>query len=560
MLHSSTARSTRTANLNVEALEDRLALSWGSLPPASVAVGTRVNASFDSNRIAWGQAAITRNEVDFYSFIAPVSGSYKFSAWNPNDTLDTVLGVYRATTLSAGSRIAYNDDVSGGMWSQVSVSLAAGKRYFFGITNYLRTANGAYYWRVDGPSSDNGGGGGGSDWFSQNLADAGIAQAARNGFGDNSLGRADLLAIFQQAKQDGTVNSTELNDMRLIVSNAGVLNIPDYVRNLANKVVNSDAANAHYLGQNLGNLSAGASGNQLQLLVNKWFLGLDHPVADNGSGTSFVYQNANGQLFVDGISYQDIHQGQVGDCYLLAGLAETALRNPTAIQNMFTDNGDGTFTVRFFNNGTADYVTVDRSLPSQSGWFAFANMGSQLSSASNELWVALAEKAYAQINESGWLRNHFGLPGNGINSYQAVAGGWGGDAIQQITGQAATLWNDLNATSLINAWNSGKLITLGSHGSSDSFIDGNGVVENHAYAMIGYNAITGIFTFFNPWGMNNGSAPDLVNLTFGQVLQSFESWDRVGTARADHDAALALMPSTSAQSPVAVADSWFLHR
>jgi hypothetical protein len=30
---------------------------------------------------------------------------------------------------------------------------------------------------------------------------------------------------------------------------------------------------------------------------------------------------------------------------------------------MFTKNGDGTYSVRFFNNGVAEYVTVDRELP-----------------------------------------------------------------------------------------------------------------------------------------------------------------------------------------------------
>jgi hypothetical protein len=547
MLHSSTVRRTRQANLTVEALEDRLALSWGGIPPAQVTVGVRTAAQFDADRIAWGQAAITRNEVDYYTFIAPVAGSYTFSTWNANDQLDTVLGVFRATAnnASTANRVGYNDDVaSGEVWSQKTISLLAGKRYFVGITNYRNTPGGSYYWRVDGPSVDNGGGGGGgdgSDWFAQNLADAGVAQAARNGFGDQALNRGEMLVVFQQVRQDGVVSGAELNDLRIIVNNAVTLHLSDAVRNLTNKVVNGDAANARYQGANLGNLSAGVSANRLELLVDKWFLGKDHPLAQDDLGSvNYAYQNVSGSLFVNGVSYQDVHQGAVGDCYFLAGLAETALRTPAAIQDMFTDNGDGTFTVRFFNNGAADYVTVDRALPTQFGQLIFASMGSSPSAASNELWVALAEKAYAQINESGWLRSHFGLPGNGINSYQAIAGGWGGDALQQITGRTTVLWNGLSASGLINAWNNGALITLGSRGESDTLMDGNGVVQRHAYAMIGYNASTGRFSFFNPWGMNNGSAPDIVNLTFAQVQQSFESWDRVGAARADRDAALAL--------------------
>jgi len=39
-------------------------------------------------------------------------------------------------------------------------------------------------------------------------------------------------------------------------------------------------------------------------------------------------------------------------------------------------------------------------------------MGQSLKSTSNVLWVALAEKAYAEMNKSGWLRAG-GLPGSG---------------------------------------------------------------------------------------------------------------------------------------------------
>ena len=55
-------------------------------------------------------------------------------------------------------------------------------------------------------------------------------------------------------------------------------------------------------------------------------------------------------------------------------------------------------------------------LPTYSGgWFLYANMGDHASSSSNVLWVALAEKAYAQMNEAGWLRP--ASWGGGTNSY-----------------------------------------------------------------------------------------------------------------------------------------------
>ena len=55
--------------------------------------------------------------------------------------------------------------------------------------------------------------------------------------------------------------------------------MPGYVETLAGDVVNGNIANAHYQGQSLGNLAAGDPASKLTELVDKWFLGMDHPAA-----------------------------------------------------------------------------------------------------------------------------------------------------------------------------------------------------------------------------------------------------------------------------------------
>src|SRR5204863_2649239 len=148
----------------------------------------------------------------------------------------------------------------------------------------------------------------------------------------------------------------------------------------------------------------GSAASKLDKLVAKWFLGADHPDASY-PGQTVTYTTAAGTLFgANGPQYSDVHQGAVGDCYFVATLGEIALRSPSAIQNMFIVNGDGTYTVRFFQNGAAHFVTVDNQLPTYyGGWLLYANMGSFYNDAGNVLWVALAEKAYVQMNEAGWL-------------------------------------------------------------------------------------------------------------------------------------------------------------
>jgi hypothetical protein len=187
-------------------------------------------------------------------------------------------------------------------------------------------------------------------------------------------------------------------------------------------------------------------------------------------------------------------------------LASIAQEKPDYIQNMFTDNGDNTFTVRFYNSGVADYVTVDRYLATNSsGYAVYAGWGGGLStSTSNELWVALAEKAYAQLAESGWSRSS-----NSTNSYSAIEGGWMDRVIRQVTGLAATSQSvtSMTQTQLINLVNSNQILTAG-------FVygDGFGVVDGHAYTITAYNATNGTFYLRNPWGFAHA------DVTFDQLV------------------------------------------
>jgi hypothetical protein len=213
----------------------------------------------------------------------------------------------------------------------------------------------------------------------------------------------------------------------------------------------------------------------------------------------------------------------VGDCYFVATLGEIALRSPSAIQNMFIVNGDGTYTVRFFQNGTSHFVTVDTQLPTYyGGYFLYANMGGFYNDSSNVLWVALAEKAYVQMNEAGWLRP--ASWGGGINAYSGVEGGYFGDAAAQIENHGCTDYyvnGASDATTMNYAWSSGKQIGFASKGTpTDSRI-----VGGHQYVVVGYDSTTQTVTLFNPWGIDNGSQyPGLVNMTLSQLKANFDFW------------------------------------
>lgn len=332
--------------------------------------------------------------------------------------------------------------------------------------------------------------------------------------GDGSISRQDMLQILTSVAGNGALKTGEFADLKTLVSEATTLNIPSYVDVLASDVVNGNLANATYQGAALGNLAVGSSSAQLTKLIGKWFLGTDHPALCN---TSLVYKSTAGSLFPHTPTHTDEYQGSMGDCYLITALGTLADSNPAAVENMIINNGDGTYTVRFYsgplgviNNGsgtisagfssgvgTPDYVTVDSMLPaSSSGILQYADYGASCTNAANSLWIPLIEKAYAQWNETGKEG------GDGKNAYCDIQGGWMATVDAQALGYNA---NDYIMTTTaqqvaVSALAAHQAVTIGTQNWTAA--TNLGLYANHAYAITAYNASTGTFTLYNPWGTN----------------------------------------------------------
>jgi hypothetical protein len=299
------------------------------------------------------------------------------------------------------------------------------------------------------------------------------------------------------------------------------------VKYLTTAIVNGNTANANYQGAALGNVAAGSQGQVLTKLVDKWFKGGDLPVATGFS--TLRYERVAGSLFVNGPSHTDIDQGNLNNCYFVAALGEVAQHSPSTIRNMFRDNGDGTFSVRFFVDGKSAFVTVNRMLPVLghgfsapvgAGW-GFDSNGWQRNAndPANELWVALAEKAYVQMNESGRIGQ------DGTNTYAGTDFGHAKSAFKHITNQTATdVTFGNNKSDLLKAINAGKAIGL----SSNEDDTASNIVENHVYMLVGYNSTTDKFELRNPHGEDSASStPMTVFVTFADLKASFDKWTSV---------------------------------
>ncbi len=253
-------------------------------------------------------------------------------------------------------------------------------------------------------------------------------------------------------------------------------------------------------------------------------------IADPAVPQTVSYSPASGALFGTSgqPSYRDVEEGQTGDCWLLASLAEVAARDPQDIENMFTYDGatqvNGAtvklYTVRFYDSsGSARYVEVDTELPDGGTHYDQVDtaLGNQV------LWVALAEKAYAEANGLGYVTSinpH-------TNSYAALNLGYPSWALNAITGIPAGDFN-VNTYDLVNAWGFGDFIVLATGTQSSSLI-----VDNHCYAVVGYNANSSEpFELFNAWGTDSSDwAPGKTNQVYGlfdanaaAISAYFEQW------------------------------------
>ena len=188
----------------------------------------------------------------------------------------------------------------------------------------------------------------------------------------------------------------------------------------------------------------------------------------------------------------DVQQGALGDCWLMAALADVAYIDPGAIERMFNNNGNGTYTVGLYTTqmingvsvqpGPIEYVTVDRRALPAGGWnFDNPYVGSAYGSPFVVLWAALAEKAYAEL--------YCG------NSYQNMAGGFSNVPLAAITGRPTPPDISPDHTDLANALEQDQFVCLATPGSVPVPL-----IHSHEYAVLNYDKTSAHFLAVQPLG------------------------------------------------------------
>jgi len=341
------------------------------------------------------------------------------------------------------------------------------------------------------------------DWFSQNLLDQQLITLTRNLASDGNLSRQDMLDIFRNVQDDSKVDANEVKDLRTLVGASTRFSMQDPVKWLSTQVANGAFVDM-------------AASNFESSLVGRWFLGTIAPTPVF-NGKTLTYTTVTGNLFGSASEARigDIDQGGLGDCAFLAALGATFGRqfndagntSSSVINSMITDNGDNTYTMRFYQNGVAEYVTVDRRI------------ATSISAKRNDgvIWVALVEKAYAQWRE--WRENTpgYNLIGNG-DTLNRPLGFITGQASTYVSSSSTNLYSAIE-TALAN----GRAVATARISSTDSL-----AIGGHAYSVTNvYTNSSGEkrFVVRNPWGVDGrsvrGANDGFIDVSLDEFKQSF---------------------------------------
>lgn len=195
-----------------------------------------------------------------------------------------------------------------------------------------------------------------------------------------------------------------------------------------------------------------------------------------------------GPLFGPGApKIEGIHQGLEGDCYLIATMGAQANLHPDRLRAIFKELPEGMVEVKFYGARIVinELTDSERALAATSG-----DQGT---------WISITEKAWGTLRLK--FRREYG------NAFDQV--GWGNPTavIQLLTGRKAILHqivledglDDVTKRldySFRSAMEEKRIVCAG----TDRRPLPPGIVQTHAYAVLGYNPATRDVTLWNPWG------------------------------------------------------------
>ncbi len=183
-------------------------------------------------------------------------------------------------------------------------------------------------------------------------------------------------------------------------------------------------------------------------------------------------------LFAHEPTINDLRQGKVSNCYMIASTTSLINYDPQLIKKCIHDNGDGSVTVRLFKPSERAggqrvpfFVRIPKAIPK-------LRLGGEILS-SGALWMQLIERAAAQV---GMFRKD-------RQGYQSLWYGNGDEWLMLLTGSSRNIIDDRSDAlfdEIMHAKEKGRIYHAGSKNDP-----GEGLNGGHAYTVLGAEVING---------------------------------------------------------------------
>lgn len=219
------------------------------------------------------------------------------------------------------------------------------------------------------------------------------------------------------------------------------------------------------------------------------------------------------------IRMECVKQGPIGNCYFYGAVGAVLSVNPSAIREMITDNGDGTYSVTFPGK---DRIEV--AAPSDAELFLFPKPGT------HGTWMWILEKAYGQLCMESAVSQKFHAALGRAHTLVPQEHTWGpgvfDEGLRVMTGKSTEWVLNFNKKAMAEALE--KLFDERPRRAitADATVNiktGDGApIWGHTYSVIDYNKAERTVTLRNPWGERPPAvAKDLGDGRFSMKVDDF---------------------------------------
>jgi hypothetical protein len=252
-------------------------------------------------------------------------------------------------------------------------------------------------------------------------------------------------------------------------------------------------------------------------------------------------------LFSGEINLEDMHQGRLGDCYLIAPLGSLVHRNPNLIKKMFVEQSASGYTVRFADGHTVKVPSLTDAEVALTG-----------TTEGHGLWLAVMEKAISltKTQETGnttdpdSVAGNIGRGGSTMRFIPLLAGHQGkslsfhekGSPLKAVEAKVRVNLPDVRQI-LVHEMADHRMVCC----STTTDVGVPGMSSRHAYAVLNFDSSRDIVTIWNPHGnkfvpkgpagLTNGfpTTDGKFTMTLAEFVKAFRSMSYEGPEAASYN-------------------------